>query len=1098
MRIFIKLQTIFLICLISLITLLFVIPKTVNAQALDYECIGEGLADYMNTIIEITGDLQHIRLLSPAFNMSTYHTPKIIEAMDDANANWEGLYGIAGNAYNHDNSITYWVDSVMSYFPGMPIMLTETGYITGTFQDLLDELSLFRDGSHNGVTYIGAALFNAFGSSTDPRWLRYIFTDDQLSQICGESCGIIGVNSAEGYHQPEDFYQKAFILGMTKTVEIYTTDANTTEGVKLAHSHSIQPTIRAGFSDSGPDAVAYAQYLLWLDTQVSDTVYAIAGPNEPDNEFWATPWCDHTGGDDGGDDGDGEDGEEEDWEYGLSHAVPHAELDLGNVNVPCYTAKVDEFHSLRPYQMSPCRFNLEDISLFCGNDFIILDTVVIEKHFRPLVDSDPNTIDAYFYYTFEGEGCETGGPSCDMDGSTPKCEYYNCVPNGDGTETCDFSVDRVFDIAIDLEGADLPIMGYTELSEERELKYPEVVNWVNKFDEEDETLSNSDKVNEYLSWYLNGAIGRAEYSPPDPETAEGKSKIVDYSGPLKRLLPFEGQIPPRIKQIEDAEISQYCEPYTNDPRCIRHNQKIGCLDSSNPIGCYESGMDTYYRLSHWWTHPLPPLRNDYDTFDEYITAFENWRNNPVNQLFPNIPFSSTEDKLGRVQIFEYEFQPMGSAGTELICSAITSQTPAELFFSHMKEGVEVADLLQRIHSPQDAELDAQPLNVQAIEYPLCIIAETRRNPGDYLFATELLATIQYTAQVTCTFTSLGDGALCGALTGECVSGLPENYVCTDYYGYVDCAAGSFCASGCTPVDACNIDGVCKECGPNPQGEWTCEEFLPCCTGYECSEEGYEYTDPDGVKRVVYSCVEDPIDWEYDETCTSAVYVTFATRTMTPLSRSIWSKLVANPAGVFRRIFPQIEDSPDRPIRRLWDIPTETDVVFTTTGPVTVVGGPYHKLYFPHIGGIHEYFLNCLQKTLRPQGFGQGCISAPIFPPPSDPGSGNPPPTGNIIPGPIGPPPEGCWPLVPGVTYNEDGSWTACLCYPYGEGIWGDIWVKVYVNGNLYSDTSYIKLSPGDCWCISGTAKPGSVVCVEYNSRNVGEQCGGGGYECFVP
>jgi hypothetical protein len=313
----------------------------------------------------------------------------------------------------------------------------------------------------------------------------------------------------------------------------------------------------------------------------------------------------------------------------------------------------------------------------------------------------------------------------------------------------------------------------------------------------------------------------------------------------------------------------------------------------------------------------------------------------------------------------------------------------------MQETVELGDLLQKIFSPQDADLEADPLNISPPLAPLCDIAEVRTNPGDDLFATEISATVEYTAQVTCEYIypgGVGVGRVCNAALGDdptadnCYDMPQIGWVCDTWYGQVDCPSGQFCGDNCDVPQHC--DG--RNCGGADGG---------CCFGYEC--DGY-----DPVTLTPGHCDREDVDidaFSYTETCTNQVPITFHTITKTPLADRVWTKLVSGPAGVFRRLFPQIEDVEGRPIRRLWDIPAATDVIYRSlSGNITVAGGNNQQLYFPHIGGVHEYFLNCIQKTLRPQGYGRGCITGP--PPLSHlnpPGSGGacaapPPPGGSVV------------------------------------------------------------------------------------------------------
>ena len=70
---------------ILLIVALFLLSssKEVKAQypTPDYACMGQPLADYMNAVIAGAGSLPNIRLLSPAFNMTSFTFDGIINAM---------------------------------------------------------------------------------------------------------------------------------------------------------------------------------------------------------------------------------------------------------------------------------------------------------------------------------------------------------------------------------------------------------------------------------------------------------------------------------------------------------------------------------------------------------------------------------------------------------------------------------------------------------------------------------------------------------------------------------------------------------------------------------------------------------------------------------------------------------------------------------------------------------------------------------------------------------------------------------------------------------------------------------------------------------
>jgi hypothetical protein len=664
-----------------------------------------------------------------------------------------------------------------------------------------------------------------------------------------------------------------------------------------------------------------------------------------------------------------------------------------------------EFHSLRPYQASPCNPVVEDIALFCGNDLVLNDPVTIIKHTslpdlsvsytyegEPIAPVDRVAVDGPFCYgcvngqcvLVQSSDCLSWG-TCAID---IDCLDSDCTNNGDGTETCSFNITETQEIAVDLEDAELPIMGYTEPSVGNQTDDYQVIN--NYF--QNETMDDPTKVNEYVSWYLNGLIGRAEYNPPDPESDE-IYKVVDYSGPIKKLSPMEIQDYTREAEVEDALAGN-----------IRHNQVTGCEENGVPVDCPTNDDATRRRLSYW-ENQYPPVRSDYETPEEYLEALTTWRGDTIWRLFSYIPFSSTEDRLGEVEIDSYTIQPI-TTGFRILSSAIINQEPAELFFAHMQETYELADITQQIFAHQEADLNARPERSVVPYAPFCDLTAIRSNPGDLLFPGELRATVEYTAQVDCTFLipyvepvpdpGVPPGNLCVNLLGaECSDINLSDYECAEYYGQVDCPTGQNCVDGCSPLPT---DQECDSLPPiGNLGPFSCYPSDWNCSGVIGSDEP---TCPNG-----YDCADDPCYQpsstpNLDQVCENLVQIAFSTVTKTPLSTEIWAKLVAGPTSVFRRIFPQIIDEIGRPIRRLWDLPAATDVTYQVLTPGVTVSagnpgsgrGSTGELYFAHIGGIHEYFLNCLQKTLRPDGFGQGCATGPL-PPQQGPGSGNPPSSG---------------------------------------------------------------------------------------------------------
>lgn len=643
--------------------------------------------------------------------------------------------------------------------------------------------------------------------------------------------------------------------------------------------------------------------------------------------------------------------------------------------VPCDQVRSPEFHSLRPYQASPCNQEATELALYCDSSFILPDSFVITKTFP-----DPPTTWSYSYnggnivpvppqdsFTqFACDYCQGGTcihahspciPDLSMCSSDPDC-LADCTNNLDGTETCTFVVHRTRDVAIDLSNAEFPIMGNTD----------DVINsqnqWGNSlpFDAIDasEPLDAYDptKVNEYVSWYLNGIIDRAEYHTLDFSNSSDVLKITDFSGPIKKFLSFDSQITERVNQVNVA-----------DQGDVRHDQVVGCDNpSGNPVECYpqRSGVRER-RLTDWLPH-LPPLRNAFSSFSDYWQAYTDWRNgNPrfIGNLFNYIPFSSTEDRRGLDEAVFQSIQPVQPYVR--IISATLTQIPADLFFAHIQETSELAALLQKTFAFQGANLNGPPSHISPPANAYCDLVEVRSNPGDDLFAGEIQIHLEYDAQVDCTFyipynyPGTTEGNLCrNLLGGECHNTPVWRWDCNDYYTQVDCDPGRFCGTGCSPAGSCDGPGnLCSRLGL-PVGN--------CCPTLDCEVNATG----NGFCQDNFS----PDSPTMTQDCPITVNVMLGTVTQTPKADELWSRFVSGPAGIFRRVFPKIE--PGAPIEALWDIPASTQVTFTAPGLVYVgipgSGRTQPELYFPHIGGIHQYFLKCIQRALRPQGFGEACIS----------------------------------------------------------------------------------------------------------------------------
>ena len=490
--------------------LFFFLPRSAFAQDANADaaaCIGKGLAEYMNAVIG-GGPYNHIRLLSPAFNMTNPASIEIVNAMNTNSAKFNELSGIAGNSYNLvGKTITQWVNEFMSATKlSGSVFLTETGnYDTQDLNLLKTELSKIKGNS--GQNYIAGLLFNAF--NTNPEFSFQALCNpasdpscQQIRQVCGAGCGKIGVNYATVYPQSVFLYPKAKDQAMNFILEIAMDDAPTViDSLRVARANGATPVIRIGVEDDSGgfgDPLRYVAFLKEVDDAVNFPVYAIAGPNEPDAEYWATPTCPR-----------------------INPAAPAPSLVTSQNPIPkpyvaCADTSDPEFHSLRPYQASPCKQEVEQAVIFCGNDFWAKETY---KHEHPDPYSGPVSI------------------------KLPNGESISCTAWSDDVSTCTYNkINSAIDVDITLDKAKLTILGNTEL-------VPNSINQAN-------LLDPATRMNEYVSWFLNGAIYQYEDTLPSQIR-----DILNFAGPIRKLLP----------QIAQLELH---DDQKNEAGATRHNQFV--------------------------------------------------------------------------------------------------------------------------------------------------------------------------------------------------------------------------------------------------------------------------------------------------------------------------------------------------------------------------------------------------------------------------------------------------------------------------------------------------------------------------------------------
>ena len=549
--------------------------------------------------------------------------------------------------------------------------------------------------------------------------------------------------------------------------------------------------------------------------------------------------------------------------------------------IPCSETADPEFHSLRPYQASPCNKSFDELSYICGNDLRVRDNITV----------------------------------------TPS-QAQSCQVSSAGA-ICHFNLPREFWFSIDPDQSEFPIAGNTE----------NVINSQSQVDE----LNDAQKVNEYVSWYLNGVINRAEYG----DTKNTDSEIVNFSGPIKKLLPSVIQEAQRIDTIQAAAVTRH-----NQIAVCAQEGILGIWGKTKAHECYEgnntAAKPDVYRLDGWngdlsllraalnlinpldaWNKRIPPLPWDFESDILYRKAYNEWRgksclilpiiglqciDNPLIRnkwadLYPYIPLSSTEDRLGKLTASDAIVEDPDGVEVADLETTWRNKPPSErheplkknesaLFFAHMEENVKLTDLLQSTYLGKNELKMTQVIGETTPPSigSFCKIVDVRYNKGDQLFGEFIAADVSYTAIFDCTFPVR---PIIDPVTGEVI-------------------------------------------GYEPYGE-----------------------------------------------CTKSVIFASKIDVGTPKIDELWAKTVAGNASVFKRIFPKVGSQ--SPVDEIKDIPGvspiihDTDIELLSTNP---------EIYFPHLGGILEYFLKGIQTMLRPKGYGENVSSSTTPNGSCTPGEGN--------------------------------------------------------------------------------------------------------------
>ncbi len=423
-------------------------------------------------------------------------------------------------------------------------------------------------------------------------------------------------------------------------------------------------------------------------------------------------------------------------------------------------------------------------------------------------------------------------------------------------------------------------------------------------------LSSGQRTNDYVSWYLNGVTSRAE------ERSNTEANTVNYSGPLKKLLSWYSQESNRF-------VESFFAQETSNPETARHNQIAGCVANGKPVPCYQGGATPErHRLTEWLaglvgnlatqTNPLPPVPEDQSitSFKDYWLKFQRW----VGRACPDVPV-------------------LGAA-----CSNLVQDNPWwTTLFSFMPTS-STEDRIGEV-----ALSNAQPVQNEGFEM-LGYQSTYKNGNKEPLYFAHMQENLNLARQLQFTFAS---------------KDLPQD---------ANIPAINDIDTSATRPPFCEIVHSRTNSGDNLWARNT-------------EQPDYKNPDSEGITANVnftakITCVVNQnADGTFPPCKVSAWVADYTVQTETPEIDNVWNRLVGGQASVFRMIYPKVGEG--TPVTKIKDLPGSTIAQYSTTGtgadvnalvgnPDTHAGGP--QVFFPHLGGISDYFLKGIQKALRPQGF----------------------------------------------------------------------------------------------------------------------------------
>lgn len=543
--------------------------------------------------------------------------------------------------------------------------------------------------------------------------------------------------------------------------------------------------------------------------------------------------------------------------------------------------------------------------------------------------------------------------------------------------TVNIPVSKTYTVSV--KDMELPILGNTELIKNSQNKTPQI--------------DEATRMNEYVSAYLNGTNDQAENGPTDI------SKVVDFSGPIKKLLPSPILDAQRIGIIRTIDsTSNFVDESTNKTTSGKdnHNQIVVCGESSiplignyfnigtlTPIDCYAgngTGAKGYLRLSDW--------SGDLSWWNDVANTTVSTVTSIVSKIIPAIPTSAINESIGNH--WNKKTPPLPWDNDPFTGKPIT-KTEYSKYYNEWKgktcvivPGVNLVVCLDNIFVPNKysdffpyiplantSDKSAQmPVNGGSAEIKPS--GGTKIGPDKDSQVLQSVNLYFPHTQESADLTQLLNKTYVPikGTNNKVATATTEDNTSTDN-------------TQCRAVDVRSNDGdnLFPEVPPDSYiytAKFTITE-IPCGP----VEEEEICADGKSKKVTGNRPPNSGCFIQKSQSCDGEVSITAKTITKTPYADEIWQNTTAGNSSTFRKIYPKV--GANSPVNCISDIPTVTNASYklesvdgyggTNTGDLSVNGptgksdGTKAQVFFPHLGSVYDYFLKGIQTALRPKGYG---------------------------------------------------------------------------------------------------------------------------------